>query len=105
VTHPIMVQVDRQPDSWTAELTDARADAILAVLIGIISDATQAGHGPTLGIDLAANNLRYLQSYVSSWDFGQRQLDSGGRQPGHSVQYELTVTHVGAYALAAPALP
>lgn len=105
VQHPIMIQVDRQPDSWTAELVDARADALLAIVIGIISDASQAGHGPTLGIDLAANNLRYLSCMVQSWDFGQRQLDSGGRQPGHSVQYELTVQHVGAYALAAPVLP
>ena len=105
MSHTLHVQVDRQPDSWTQELVDERADAIVTVIQGILSDPSKAGCGPTLGINLAANGLDYLDVRLVMKDYATRQLQSGGTAPGHSAGYVLDIQHEGAAKIAAPALP
>jgi hypothetical protein len=97
-THTVVIQVDRQPDSWTQALVDARCDQLLEAVVGM------AGGDPSLGVDYLAEGLATLKVTATGWEYRRRILDSGGTRPGHSAAYVVTFNAYSASKFTTPVL-
>jgi len=99
-THSLVVQVDRQPGSWSMAAVDARTDLVTEYVLGIILG------DPSLGIDVQAEGLQSIVVTPGSYEYRRRTLPTGGRtEKGHSAAYVLDVEVVASAKFTAPALP